>query len=78
MADPDRRNDKRELITEAAVDVFAEKGFHQARVSDIARRIVSAASVLASSGMDSAIRGTGDRVDLPDFRPSAPCSSFGT
>ena len=33
-----RRTDKRELISEAAVQVFAEKGFHQARVSDIARR----------------------------------------
>jgi len=32
------RADKRSLITEAAVDVFAAKGFHQARVSDIARR----------------------------------------
>lgn len=30
--------DKRSLITEAAIDVFAEKGFHQARVSDIASR----------------------------------------
>jgi TetR/AcrR family fatty acid metabolism transcriptional regulator len=39
MAEPsERRTDKRSLITEAAVDVFAEKGFHQARVSDIARR----------------------------------------
>lgn len=33
-----RRTEKRDLITEAAVDVFAEKGFHQARVSDVARR----------------------------------------
>jgi TetR/AcrR family fatty acid metabolism transcriptional regulator len=33
-----RRSDKRNLITEAAVDVFAEKGFRQARVSDIARK----------------------------------------
>jgi TetR/AcrR family fatty acid metabolism transcriptional regulator len=33
-----RRKDKRHLITEAAVAVFAERGFHQARVSDIARR----------------------------------------
>jgi TetR/AcrR family fatty acid metabolism transcriptional regulator len=33
-----RRADKRSLITDAAVEVFAEKGFHQARVSDIARR----------------------------------------
>ena len=33
-----RRADKRTLITDAAVEVFAEKGFHQARVSDIARR----------------------------------------
>lgn len=29
---------KRTLITDAAVEVFAEKGFHQARISDIARR----------------------------------------
>jgi TetR/AcrR family fatty acid metabolism transcriptional regulator len=35
---PPRRVDKRSLITEAAVEVFAEKGFHQARVSDIAKR----------------------------------------
>ena len=34
----ERKTDKRSLITEAAVDVFAEKGFHQARVSDIASR----------------------------------------
>lgn len=33
-----KRADKRSLITDAAVDVFAEKGFHQARVSDIARK----------------------------------------
>ncbi len=33
-----RRADKRNLITDAAVEVFAEKGFHQARVSDIAKR----------------------------------------
>jgi TetR/AcrR family transcriptional regulator, fatty acid metabolism regulator protein len=30
--------DKRTLITEAAVEVFADKGFHQARVSDIAKK----------------------------------------
>lgn len=35
---PPRRADKRSLITDAAVEVFAEKGFHQARVSDIAKR----------------------------------------
>lgn len=34
----ERKTDKRSLITEAAVEVFAEKGFHLARVSDIARR----------------------------------------
>ncbi len=34
----DRRADKRRIITEAAVHVFAEKGFHGARVSDVARR----------------------------------------
>ena len=33
-----RRTDKRNLITDAAVEVFAEKGFHQARISDIAQR----------------------------------------
>jgi TetR/AcrR family fatty acid metabolism transcriptional regulator len=33
-----RKSDKRSLITDAAVEVFAEKGFRQARVSDIARR----------------------------------------
>lgn len=32
------RQEKRERITEAAVAVFAEKGFHSARVSDIARK----------------------------------------
>ncbi|MCA9566233.1 MAG: TetR/AcrR family transcriptional regulator [Myxococcales bacterium] len=35
-ADP--RSDKRTRITEAAVEVFAEKGFHSARVSDIAKK----------------------------------------
>jgi len=34
----DRRSDKRRLIIDAAVEVFAQKGFHQARVSDVARR----------------------------------------
>jgi TetR/AcrR family fatty acid metabolism transcriptional regulator len=32
------RTDKRTLISEAAVEVFAEKGFHQARISDISKR----------------------------------------
>jgi TetR/AcrR family fatty acid metabolism transcriptional regulator len=32
------RANKRTLITNAAVDVFAEKGFHQARIADIAKR----------------------------------------
>jgi TetR/AcrR family transcriptional regulator, fatty acid metabolism regulator protein len=36
--DGGRRNDKRSLITEAAIEVFADKGFHQARVSDIAKK----------------------------------------
>lgn len=31
-----RRSAKRDLIIDAAVEVFAERGFHQARVSDIA------------------------------------------
>ncbi|MCB9792960.1 MAG: TetR/AcrR family transcriptional regulator [Alphaproteobacteria bacterium] len=34
----DRRRDKHEQIMRAAVAVFAEKGFHAARVSDIARK----------------------------------------
>ena len=33
-----RKSDKRELISRAAIEVFAEKGFHQARVSDVAAR----------------------------------------
>ena len=38
MSDPKRsRTDKRTLITNAAINVFADKGFHQARISDIAR-----------------------------------------
>lgn len=32
------RSDKRERIIEAAISVFAEKGFHVARISDIARK----------------------------------------
>jgi TetR/AcrR family fatty acid metabolism transcriptional regulator len=32
-----RRAEKRDKIIDAAVSVFAERGFHQARVSDIAR-----------------------------------------
>jgi TetR/AcrR family fatty acid metabolism transcriptional regulator len=35
---PLRRSDKRGLISRAAIEVFAEKGFHQARVSDVAAR----------------------------------------
>lgn len=35
---PGNRTNKRNLITDAAVDVFAEKGFHQARIADIARK----------------------------------------
>ncbi|MED5371848.1 MAG: TetR/AcrR family transcriptional regulator [Myxococcota bacterium] len=33
-----RKSEKRGRITEAAIAVFAERGFHVARVSDIARR----------------------------------------
>jgi TetR/AcrR family transcriptional regulator, fatty acid metabolism regulator protein len=33
-----RRADKRTLITDAAIEVFAEKGFNQARVADVARK----------------------------------------
>ena len=37
-SDPPReRADKHELILEAAISVFAEKGFHGARIADIAR-----------------------------------------
>jgi len=35
---PDKRADKRSLITEAAVQVFAARGYHAARISDIAQR----------------------------------------
>lgn len=38
MPEPARRADKRTLITEAAIEVFADKGYNQARVSDIAKR----------------------------------------
>lgn len=38
MGQGPKRADKRELIIEAAVEVFAEKGFHSARISDIARK----------------------------------------
>ena len=39
VPDPDRRRaEKRDRIIDAAVDVFAARGFHQARVSDIAKR----------------------------------------
>ncbi|MCB9688769.1 MAG: TetR/AcrR family transcriptional regulator [Alphaproteobacteria bacterium] len=33
-----RRPDKRSLITEAAIEIFAEKGYSAARVSDIAKK----------------------------------------
>ena len=33
-----KKTNKRNLITDAAVEVFAERGFHQARISDIAKR----------------------------------------
>jgi TetR/AcrR family fatty acid metabolism transcriptional regulator len=33
-----KKADKRSLITDAAIEVFAERGFHQSRVSDIAQR----------------------------------------
>ena len=33
-----RKTNKRALITDAAVEVFAERGFHLARISDIAKR----------------------------------------
>ncbi len=35
---PPPPTDKHDLILEAAIEVFAEKGFHHARISDIARR----------------------------------------
>lgn len=38
MPGQSHNGDKRERISEAAIAVFAEKGFHAARVSDIARR----------------------------------------
>ena len=33
-----RQNNKRELITEAAIAVFAQKGYRSARVADVAKR----------------------------------------
>jgi TetR/AcrR family fatty acid metabolism transcriptional regulator len=38
MTEAPRRTDKRSLITEAAIEVFAKKGFRSARVTDIAKR----------------------------------------
>ena len=38
MSDVRTKPNKRALITDAAVDVFAQRGLHQARISDIARR----------------------------------------
>ena len=38
MTSPPARSDKRDRIIEAAIAVFAEKGFHAARISDIADR----------------------------------------
>jgi len=38
LQEASRKGDKRQLILNAAVHVFAEKGFHQARVSDVADR----------------------------------------
>ena len=35
---PTQKGDKRKVILDAAVQVFAEKGFHHARVSDVAER----------------------------------------
>ena len=32
------KRDKRKLISEAAIEVFAEKGFNQARISDVSKR----------------------------------------
>ena len=38
MAGDENRQDKRTAILQSAIEVFAEKGFHRSRVSDIARR----------------------------------------
>ena len=38
VAESSRKLDKKALISRAAIEVFAEKGFHQARVSDVAAR----------------------------------------
>lgn len=35
---PTTRSDKHERILDAAIDVFAERGFHNARIADIARK----------------------------------------
>ncbi len=36
--DPTARNPKHDRILDAAIEVFAEKGFHNARIADIARK----------------------------------------
>jgi len=38
MEAADARRDKRKAILQAAIEVFAQKGFHRSRVADIARR----------------------------------------
>lgn len=38
MEATDARRDKRKAILQAAIEVFAQKGFHRSRVADIARR----------------------------------------
>lgn len=38
VRDPDRVRERRAALVQAAVDVFAEKGYHASRVSDVAKR----------------------------------------
>ncbi len=38
LQEASRKGDKRRIILRAAVQVFAERGFHQARVSDVAEK----------------------------------------
>lgn len=46
MARATRANDKRELIMNAAISVFARNGYHQSRIADVAREAGVAAGTI--------------------------------